>query len=121
HFHTCNTVYSVICFFFSSRRRHTRFSRDWSSDVCSSDLPCSTTACSCSAIRRPTPRPTAPATTRDSPWWPRRWSNRSTAPSPPKIGRASCRERVEISGWSVDQKKDNYNQSTREKEAQSRL
>src|SRR5690606_39937200 len=24
---------------FSSRRRHTRFSRDWSSDVCSSDLP----------------------------------------------------------------------------------
>src|SRR5436309_11916233 len=29
----------VVCFFFfSSRRRHTRFSRDWSSDVCSSDL-----------------------------------------------------------------------------------
>src|SRR5690606_18718118 len=27
-----------IYFFFSSRRRHTRFSRDWSSDVCSSDL-----------------------------------------------------------------------------------
>src|SRR5690606_21229856 len=27
-------------FFFSSRRRHTRFSRDWSSDVCSSDLFC---------------------------------------------------------------------------------
>src|SRR5690606_40946358 len=40
-------VQSVFCaifvcyfcfFFFSSRRRHTRFSRDWSSDVCSSDL-----------------------------------------------------------------------------------
>src|SRR5690606_40092670 len=31
---------SCLCFsfFFSSRRRHTRFSRDWSSDVCSSDL-----------------------------------------------------------------------------------
>src|SRR5690606_41088773 len=29
---------SAVCFFFSSRRRHTRFSRDWSSDVCSSDL-----------------------------------------------------------------------------------
>src|SRR5690606_39536762 len=28
----------VMFFFFSSRRRHTRFSRDWSSDVCSSDL-----------------------------------------------------------------------------------
>src|SRR5690606_39932276 len=27
-----------VIFFFSSRRRHTRFSRDWSSDVCSSDL-----------------------------------------------------------------------------------
>src|SRR2546430_11935181 len=26
------------CFFFSSRRRHTRFDCDWSSDVCSSDL-----------------------------------------------------------------------------------
>src|SRR5690606_40854720 len=26
-------------FFLTSRRRHTRFSRDWSSDVCSSDLP----------------------------------------------------------------------------------
>src|SRR2546429_5935748 len=30
---------SLWCvFFFSSRRRHTRCSRDWSSDVCSSDL-----------------------------------------------------------------------------------
>src|SRR5271165_7423331 len=28
----------IFFFFFSSRRRHTRFSRDWSSDVCSSDL-----------------------------------------------------------------------------------
>src|SRR2546430_7395599 len=32
----CEHVYS---FFFSSRRRHTRFDCDWSSDVCSSDLP----------------------------------------------------------------------------------
>src|SRR3712207_8043297 len=35
--------FNVICFvffffFFSSRRRHTRYWRDWSSDVCSSDL-----------------------------------------------------------------------------------
>src|SRR5215203_7108275 len=28
----------VFFFFFSSRRRHTRYWRDWSSDVCSSDL-----------------------------------------------------------------------------------
>src|SRR5690606_41035650 len=34
-----STMTSVLVFFFfSSRRRHTRFSRDWSSDVCSSDL-----------------------------------------------------------------------------------
>src|SRR2546429_5914375 len=30
--------YFCFFFFFSSRRRHTRCSRDWSSDVCSSDL-----------------------------------------------------------------------------------
>src|SRR5207245_6136096 len=29
---------SLLFFFFSSRRRHTRCYRDWSSDVCSSDL-----------------------------------------------------------------------------------
>src|SRR6266702_5938578 len=28
----------MVFFFFSSRRRHTRWPRDWSSDVCSSDL-----------------------------------------------------------------------------------
>src|SRR3712207_8313939 len=28
----------MVFFFFSSRRRHTRYWRDWSSDVCSSDL-----------------------------------------------------------------------------------
>src|SRR6266480_4345209 len=28
----------LFCFFFSSRRRHTRLTCDWSSDVCSSDL-----------------------------------------------------------------------------------
>src|SRR5690554_3351740 len=30
--------YCYVFFFFSSRRRHTRCGRDWSSDVCSSDL-----------------------------------------------------------------------------------
>src|SRR5439155_5891866 len=37
----------VFFFFFSSRRRHTRWPRDWSSDVCSSDLtgiPCASIA-----------------------------------------------------------------------------
>src|SRR5690349_14355419 len=32
-------VFYFVFFFFSSRRRHTRSLRDWSSDVCSSDLP----------------------------------------------------------------------------------
>src|SRR3712207_5636011 len=31
-------LYFFVFFFFSSRRRHTRYWRDWSSDVCSSDL-----------------------------------------------------------------------------------
>src|SRR5207249_6296047 len=31
-------VIILLFFFFSSRRRHTRSKRDWSSDVCSSDL-----------------------------------------------------------------------------------
>src|SRR6478736_9073234 len=31
-------VCEFVFFFFSSRRRHTRFDCDWSSDVCSSDL-----------------------------------------------------------------------------------
>src|SRR3712207_7657098 len=33
-----NVILVFVCFFFSSRRRHTRYWRDWSSDVCSSDL-----------------------------------------------------------------------------------
>src|SRR2546430_5765338 len=32
------TLFALFGFFFSSRRRHTRFDCDWSSDVCSSDL-----------------------------------------------------------------------------------
>src|SRR2546430_8113462 len=33
-------IFLFFVFFFSSRRRHTRFDCDWSSDVCSSDLSC---------------------------------------------------------------------------------
>src|SRR2546430_9689810 len=35
-------MWFVSFFFFSSRRRHTRFDCDWSSDVCSSDLTATT-------------------------------------------------------------------------------
>src|SRR6266699_6229075 len=38
-------VLYCIMFFFSSRRRHTRCGRDWSSDVCSSDLALRAVAC----------------------------------------------------------------------------
>src|SRR5699024_11586133 len=38
----------VHCFFFSSSRRHTRSNRDWSSDVCSSDLPDPSSQIACS-------------------------------------------------------------------------
>src|SRR2546429_5048513 len=41
----CASIYRQCFFFFSSRRRHTRCSRDWSSDVCSSDLPCRLSPC----------------------------------------------------------------------------
>src|SRR5437879_6641626 len=39
-FAECRTFIRRVssCFFFSSRRRHTRYIGDWSSDVCSSDL-----------------------------------------------------------------------------------
>src|SRR5438105_15316832 len=40
-------MYLFFFFFFSSRRRHTRSTRDWSSDVCSSDL-MSASSCWCS-------------------------------------------------------------------------
>src|SRR5690242_21083568 len=37
----CPSQFAAGWFFFSSRRRHTRLTCDWSSDVCSSDLACS--------------------------------------------------------------------------------
>src|SRR5256885_6731051 len=38
NYHKAEAARQII-FFFSSRRRHTRLQGDWSSDVCSSDLP----------------------------------------------------------------------------------
>src|SRR2546422_9222859 len=49
-------TYYLLFFFFSSRRRHTRCSRDWSSDVCSSDL----TFLSFLMYRRANRRPVVP-------------------------------------------------------------
>src|SRR5207245_4383378 len=85
------SVLLVCFFFFSSRRRHTRCYRDWSSDVCSSDL-----RSSAAAGREAVRRASAPSTSVES-----ASGGRGTAPAPPRprreIGRASCRERVVIS------------------------
>src|SRR5699024_12073468 len=43
-------VHTPMYFFFSSRRRHTISKRDWSSDVCSSDLPASEASPPASAL-----------------------------------------------------------------------
>src|SRR5690606_40942096 len=92
-------------FFFSSRRRHTRFSRDWSSDVCSSDLPeveqlsgvsaatakrvlCDHALDVLGAHLRADRLPEVPAVMRKM----------LSIEEEAQIGRASCRERVEVSG-----------------------
>src|SRR5690606_40707929 len=82
--------------FFSSRRRHTRFSRDWSSDVCSSDLWGTTTELN---LWRPQNDPlgrTLRRTTRRPPLALLRHPRR---PPPPPLGRAGfdrpCRHRSE--------------------------
>src|SRR5204862_4165604 len=71
------------CFFFSSRRRHTRSLRDWSSDVCSSDL--------LVGRHHEQHQPNGPH--------PGQHVADETFVSGhvEEIGRASCRERVEIS------------------------
>src|SRR6266853_2332045 len=76
-------INNALFFFFSSRRRHTRFDCDWSSDVCSSDLAFVATA---STIGFPHVLPSRTMQTVE-------------------IGRASCRERVEISVVAVSVKK----------------
>src|SRR5690606_39540630 len=98
-------VLQSLCFFFSSRRRHTRFSRDWSSDVCSSDLgahykfditgPDGTRRAKADPMARASEVPpfnNSVVTTSTH-----RWSD--------EIGRASCRERVEttVVGGAVKQ------------------
>src|SRR5690348_728481 len=52
-------IRNLVCpclFFFSSRRRHTRWTGDWSSDVCSSDLSMSAFTFATSPFRPPSPR-----------------------------------------------------------------
>src|SRR5690349_22741302 len=65
-------------FFFSSRRRHTRSLRDWSSDVCSSDLLTSATSSSGTAIHGATGMETLW-------WWMWRTSTIKPGSTPPGI------------------------------------
>src|SRR5207302_8364034 len=109
---------SVFFFFFSSRRRHTRFSRDWSSDVCSSDLPQTPSQARRRSVelpewvshqcRSPDRRPcAAPSFSSRRGDGDRMSSPESTAAG--QIGRASCRERVEkpTSGGTGKKKQNN--------------
>src|SRR3984885_7751345 len=73
-----------LVFFFASRRRHTRCGRDWSSDVCSSDLETARLYGPAAYMNLPSPN----GMTNDE---------KEPDPSHLEIGRASCRERVEIS------------------------
>src|SRR5262245_65237156 len=93
-------MHVLYFFFFSSRRRHTRCLSDWSSDVCSSDLGSCTastrsasTTCSGSDMELRAQPLTAEAFAP--------FGQVFRAPAEKgrlyQIGRASCRERVEIS------------------------
>src|SRR5437762_5415940 len=88
----------LFFFFFSSRRRHTSYIGDWSSDVCSSDLylPTADGGRAITDAVRETHEVVSIGRAL------------AGAPAPPpkggaryhfnQIGRASCRERVEVSG-----------------------
>src|SRR5699024_11906071 len=87
--------------FFSSRRRHTRSKRDWSSDVCSSDLHLCGLFPAVDFLDVVTPAP-GKSTAGNRP---QRWRqeggllrHQAQFPHTPsgEIGRASCREREEL-------------------------
>src|SRR5256885_14732224 len=97
-------------FFFSSRRRHTRLQGDWSSDVCSSDLPPL-------AGRRGRAGELRTHHAGEHPrvrWVPEHGGDRIEPVPAAKIGRGSGRGRGEISGGagSFKKKKKRYRWST---------
>src|SRR5258705_13726872 len=91
----------MLCFFFSSRRRHTRCLSDWSSDVCSSDLYSAT-----ASATTPASSPTAPGNLAASAAGPGENNLRWTASTDAgENGRASWRGRGEISVGAASLKK----------------
>src|SRR5262249_56915335 len=97
----------AVLFFFKSRSRHTSLVSDWSSGVCSSDLVAATALILRSRDRSAMTAGTTPPADRPVV---------STAPSDwvfPEIGRASCRERVEISEGAGELKKEREEEEQR--------
>src|SRR2546427_13253009 len=92
---------TVSIFFFSSRRRHTRFDCDWSSDVCSSDLG----GRAARAVRGGGRDRLVPGPQEEHGAPGGRNGGRSGAAGRPEIGRAAWRERGEISVVAVSLKK----------------
>src|SRR5690349_25124562 len=104
----------VSYIFFSSRRRHTRSLRDWSSDVCSSDLP--TLQPVADTVLRSEPEPGIALLTLNRPERLNAMSNELVSDLHEMLaeigedrtvrenGRASCRERVEIAEGHVEEK-----------------
>src|SRR5690348_18493627 len=102
-------------FFFSSRRRHTRWTGDWSSDVCSSDLLDGTVTHGEGSltVNGKAIKVIAERDPGNLPWKDLKvdlvleCSGLFTARDKAEIGRASCRERVEsgVGGWCVNEKK----------------
>src|SRR5207249_5691505 len=101
-------------FFFSSRRRHTRSKRDWSSDVCSSDLKAKKEISKDPAGYKASLEASL-AVLKAADWTPGALERTLRALAEQqgvaagkifqpirKIGRASCRERVEGSGGAVE-------------------
>src|SRR5206468_12196475 len=93
----------MFFFFFSSRRRHTRSDRDWSSDVCSSDLVAPHAGMDELGARR---RGDGVGHRRLARLLEPRGERRFGAMDRAReIGRASCRERVWVSGVAVSLQK----------------
>src|SRR5262249_58581594 len=105
-----NIILSVCTsFFFSSRRRHTRLVSDWSSDVCSSDLnvrsidaKAAETAAQRQALLDGLELEVSQALTAEHDGeFAVNVSQQALASAEEEIGRASCRERVEVAGVAV--------------------
>src|SRR5438876_9845612 len=99
---------SLVLFFFSSRRRHTRWTGDWSSDVCSSDLALVFLQQPTNAAGGTALSPGVTVAVEDV------FGNTVTSDTSAvtlKIGRASCREKCRSRWWAKHEKKNNHSRT----------